>query len=210
FDSGSLNRNLRELAALASVDYVPPFRGRAIHLSDPAPRFDELEIDFDSLERQKAAEYERLEAMMRFARTRHCRQQEILKPFGEDDGEACGHCANCQSPATAAAPVGDRAATPPVLEAVRMVLSGVARATRNDRAFGKQLLAQMLCGSTAKGVVRNRLDKLSTFGLLGHLKQPEVLEFLDALLVSGLLEQTEFEPFRPVVQLTARGAAVMK
>ena len=67
----------------------------------------------------------------------------------------------------------------------------------------------MLCGSSAKPVVRNRLDKLSTFGLLAHLKQPEVVQLIDALLICGLLEQTEIEPFRPVLRLTARGSEVM-
>ena len=88
---------------------------------------------------------------------------------------------------------------------MRMVLSGVARVSRGAAGCGKQLLAQMLCGSNDKPVMRNRLDKLSTFGLLGHLKQPEVVQLIDALLIRGLLEQTEIEPFRPVVQLTARG-----
>ena len=74
---------------------------------------------------------------------------------------------------------------------------------------GKQLLAQMLCGSNAKPVTRNRLDKLSTFGLLSHLKQPEVVQLIDALLIRGLLEQTEIEPFRPVLRLTDAGADVM-
>jgi hypothetical protein len=67
----------------------------------------------------------------------------------------------------------------------------------------------MLCGSNAKPVTRNRLDKLSTFGLLAHLKQPEVVQLIDALLIRGLLEQVELEPFRPVLRLTDLGAEVM-
>jgi ATP-dependent DNA helicase RecQ len=208
-DSPSIARNLRELSSLAAFDYVPPFRGRAIHVCERGRRFGDLKIDFETLERHKAAEYERIECVLRFARNLSCRQQEILKYFGEAGATACGHCDNCQAQA-----VGGRWGTPqsaskPVLEAVRIVLSGVARVQRTRRACGKQLLAQMLCGSTAKGVVRNRLDKLSTFGLLGHLKQPEVAQLMDALLISGLLEQTEIEPFRPVVQLTDRGTDVM-
>ena len=96
-----------------------------------------------------------------------------------------------------------------MLETVRMILSGVARISQRRAGCGKQLLAQMLTGSNAKGVVRNRLDKLSTFGLLAHLKQQEVVQLIDALLLCGLIEQTEIEPFRPVVQLTERGVVVM-
>jgi len=209
FNSGDLSRHLRELSSLASFDYVPPFRGRAVHLREIGRPFDDLEIDFETLDRRKAAEYDRIENILRFARSHRCRQAEILTYFGEPQPAACGHCDNCQ------ATVGDgprgrqQSIAGPVLDAVRIVLSGVARVGQRRAGCGKQLLAQMLCGSTAQGVVRNRLDKLSTFGLLSHLKQPEVVLLIEALLISGLLEQNEIEPFRPVVQLTARGAEVM-
>ena len=206
FDSTALSRNLRELAALAAVDYVPPFRGRAIHLREHGRPFEDLEIDFETLERHKAAEYERIENILRFARNYRCRQQEILHYFGETETQPCGHCDNCQAEARGGRWGTGRPATEPEREAVRIVLSGVARAGRHGNGYGKQLLAQMLCGSNAKSVLRCRLDKLSTFGLLGHLKQPEVVQLIESMLICGLLEQTEIEPFRPVVQLTARRA----
>ena len=61
----------------------------------------------------------------------------------------------------------------PLMDAVRIVLSGVARVSQRRVGCGKQLLAQMLCGSNDKAVQRNRLDKLSTFGLAGPLHRPK-------------------------------------
>ncbi len=209
FDSTSLSRNLRELAALEAVDYVPPFRGRAIHMRRRDRSFDELQIDFETLERHKAAEYERFEQVVRFARSSQCRQQQIVSYFGQTESGQCGHCDNCHGGAGGGRQAPPRAMTGPVLAAVRIVLSGVARVSRVRRSCGKQLLAQMLCGSASKPVTRNRLDKLSTFGRLDKLTQTEVVQLIDALLVCGLLEQTEIEPFRPVLQLTDRGTQVM-
>lgn len=40
--------------------------------------------------------------------------------------------------------------------------------------FGKQLLGKMLGGSQAKEITKLRLDRLSTFGMLGKLLQPEL------------------------------------
>ncbi len=207
FDSSALSRNLRELSALSAVDYVPPFRGRAIHLREVGRRFEDLEIDFELLDRRKSAEYERLERVIRFGKTFGCRQQEILKYFGEADPAPCDHCDNCQSqtPSNTGSET-TRVAVGRVLDAVRIVLSGVARARRG---CGKQLLSQMLCGSKSKKVERNRLDKLSTFGLLSYLTQPEVVKLIEAAVRSRLLEENEIEPFRPVLQLTARGTEVM-
>ena len=92
------------------------------------------------------------------------------------------------------------------LEIVRIVLSGVARAKGR---CGKQLLAQMLCGSTSEKVTRNRLNRLSTFGLLGHWKQTDAVELIDALVAARYLEQVDVDRFRPVLQLTPRGQEVM-
>jgi ATP-dependent DNA helicase RecQ len=205
-----LGRHLRELTSLAAFDYVPPFRGRAIHVRDRTRRFDDLKIDFEALEQRKNSEYEKLERVLRFARHRGCREQEILNYFGQHDSHACGRCDNCTRSGPTSRPGAASAPTSAALvDVVRMVLSGVARVSRSRSGCGKQLLAQMLCGSAAKGVTRNRLDKLSTFGLLAHARQTDVAQLIDALLVCGLLEQNELEPFRPVLALTDRGSEIM-
>ena len=90
-----------------------------------------------------------------------------------------------------------------------MVLSGVAR-TEARFPCGKNVIAQMLCGSGNAKMSKLRLDKLSTFGLLKHLRQTEVALLIDVLIAHRCLEQVEPEPFRPVVQLTEFGREVMK
>jgi len=206
-DAATFSRTLRELTTLESVDYIPPFRGRAIHMRERSIPFEELEIDFEAIERRKAAEYERLNIMIRFAQTRACRQQEILHYFGEPEPTGCGHCDNCSRKSGPEPAVrmtgGDHAG---LLEAVRIVLSGAARARGR---CGKQLLAQMLCGSTSEKVTRNRLDKLSTYGLLAHLKQTEVVELIDAAVAGDLLESSEVDRFRPVLNITPSGTEIM-
>jgi ATP-dependent DNA helicase RecQ len=147
--------------------------------------------------------------VLRFARDHRCRQHQILRYLGQADAAACGHCDNCLPSAGNTRWGTPRELSGGALEAVRIVLSGVARVSQRRVGCGKQLLAKMLCGSTDKAVERNRMQKLSTFGLLKHLKQAEVLQLIDALLLCGLLEQNEIERFRPVLQLTTRGADVM-
>ena len=209
-DQVSLARFLRELAALDPFTYVPPFRGRAIRMIRRDLAFDQLEIDFDTLERRKQREYEKLERVIRFALSPGCRQQEILCYFGDPKPSACGHCDNCKS--LAARP--RQAATLPaindnVVTAVRIVLSGVARASKRF-SCGKNLIAQMLCGSNSSRMEKLRLNRLSTFGLLKHLQQTEVVTLIDGLVAAGLLRQVDFDPHRPVVELTPAGGDVMR
>jgi ATP-dependent DNA helicase RecQ len=207
-DAGSVTRALAQLRALDAFDYVPPFRGRAIHLLRPDTPLDELDIDFEKMETRKAAEYEKLQAVCRFAESRLCRQQEILHYFGETDHGACGNCDNCEQPESERArfyPLDDL--EDPVVETVRKVLSGVARARGR---FGRNMVAQMLTGSKAESMARLRLDQLSTYGLLANLSQSDVVAILDALLTVGCVGQTSVEPGRPLVQITPEGETVMK
>ncbi|MGA2032685.1 MAG: RQC domain-containing protein [Thermoguttaceae bacterium] len=90
-----------------------------------------------------------------------------------------------------------------------MVLSGVAR-TQARFPCGKNVIAQMLCGSTSAKMAKLKLDRLSTFGLLRHLKQTDVVLLIDVLIAAGCLEQVDLDRFRPVVRLTDLGNDVMR
>jgi len=226
-DQGAIVRALGELNRLESFTYVPPFRGRAIRMIRRDLPFEQLEIDFEAQERRKALEQEKLDRVIRFALSGACRQREILRYFGESNASACGHCDNCRqhiSPlpsgdgpvarASANAAQGpgvraaDASADDKIVETIRIILSGVARVGIKFPC-GKNLIAKMLCGSNDAKVVKLRLNQLSTFGLLKHLSQADVLLLIDALLALGCLEQTDLERFRPVIRMTDLGVEVM-
>lgn len=88
-----------------------------------------------------------------------------------------------------------------------IVLSGVARM---HGRFGKNLVAQMLCGSKNKKLQQWKLHRLSTYGLLDSLSQSQVTAVIDAAVSCGLIEQKEVDERRPTVQLSELGKRVMK
>jgi ATP-dependent DNA helicase RecQ len=221
-DPVAVSRALHELCRLEAFTYVPPFRGRAIRMIERDRPFDTLEIDFAGLHRRKELEYEKLNRVVRFAMGGGCRQREILRYFGEENAELCGHCDNCRRYDVARTPTSvhvdlaanhldaasEAAVDEDVLKTVRIVLSGVAR-TQARFSCGKNLIAQMLCGSGSSKVSKLHLDKLSTFGLLKHLAQTEVVMLIDALVAMECLQQVDVDRFRPVVELTELGHQVM-
>ena len=210
-DQAAVTAALRELNALEVFTYVPPFRGRAIRMLRRDARFDELQIDFEAHERLKAVEYDKLNRVIRFALSRSCRQQEILRYFGDPRESPCAHCDNCRRDGRqGASPAVPPEANDNVLTAVRIALSGIARTSQSHRRCGKNLIAQMLCGSDSAKVKKLGLDRLSTFGLLAHLGQSDVAALIDALVAAGLAQQVEIGPRRPVVELTSQGSEVMK
>ncbi|MCP4887361.1 MAG: RecQ family ATP-dependent DNA helicase [Planctomycetaceae bacterium] len=213
-DRNQLSRTLRELKRLRSFDFVPPFRGRAVHFLQRDLTFDELEIDFEELEKRKAAEFEKLESVIGFARSQMCRQLVILRYFGETTSQRCGSCDRCR-PQDAALKSGTQIAVAgapdnvnqsDLVRGVRVVLSGV---TRMHGRFGKQLVAQMLCGSKSKKLQQWKLHRLSTYGLLSAMKQTAVADVIDCLAQAGLVEQKEVDQRRPTVQMTESGRRVM-
>ncbi len=214
-DRSQLTRTLRELSKLRTFDYVPPFRGRGVHFTQRDVPFDKLDIDFEELDRRKAAEHEKLESVINFARTSGCRQRVILDYFGDPNAADCGKCDRCKPEGAVAIKKGDQVSLTGELKGVdpsalrcgvRVVLSGV---TRMHGRFGKNLVAQMLCGSKSKKLQQWKLHRLSTYGMLSALRQTEVVSIIDALAAAGLLEQREVDDRRPTIQINEIGKRVM-
>ncbi|MDY0166267.1 MAG: RecQ family ATP-dependent DNA helicase [Thermoguttaceae bacterium] len=218
-DQTSVAHALRELGSLLPFTYIPPFRGRAIRMLRRDAPLDALTIDFDTLEQRKAAEYEKLRKVIYYALGNECRQRSILQYFGDSRSGPCGHCDNCRA-AGAAAPArpASKAEAGPaddkLFETARMVLSGVARIERATRnSCGKTLTAQMLTGSQSQRIKKLGLDRLSTYGLLAHLKSGDVADMIEGLVALGCVKQEGIDgttQFRPVVRLTPLGGEVMR
>jgi ATP-dependent DNA helicase RecQ len=202
----SVNRAIRQLIKLPMVDYIPPFRGRAIHVVDRKKRFAELEIDFAELARRQKAEYDKLQSVIRFATTRRCRQLEILEYFGDPDRHLCGNCDNCCKLPQSKIGTAANSDSDACMYAAQVALSGTAR---THGRIGKTLIAQMLTGSASKKVKQLALDRLSTFGLLKCLRQTDVVALMEFLIQQGFIIQMETTKFRPVTSISQTGRQLM-
>ncbi len=207
----AVQRNLRELNRLDCFDYVPAFRGRAIHVLKRVP-FQKLQIDFVELERRKQEEYRRLANVIGFATSNRCRQREILEYFGDEEKADCGHCDNCGDgnalialPGTASSlsVKGNEGAA----YAIQVTLSGIAR---TQGRVGQSLIGQMLCGSEAKKLKQLGLHRLSTHGLLKELGHSDASDLIGYLIDGGFASKEETQRFRPVVAITIRGQACLR
>lgn len=224
----SVTRALKELGKLKALDYIPPFRGRAIHLCEPQKTFDQLGIDFQELDRRKNVELAKLESVISYTTSRRCRQVEILEYFGDPHKKACGLCDNCGGlrPVEATAAIEHKQGQPASAtsssskasenddhflaahsEMARRVLSGVAR---GKGRYGKTLIAKMLVGSKAADLTRSGLNRLSTFGVLKAFVATEIVEVIEAMMVLGLLRQVTETKFRPLLQTTDAGERLMR
>ena len=133
-DRPALGRALKSLAAELPIDYVPPFRGNAIRVIDRTRKPRDLKIDFATLEKRKQHEYDKLERMIQYCRSRQCRRSYILDYFGERDAgrstAAAATTAGRHTESRSAAPVVLRRSTP---RAAARSSSRSSRASRGPR-----------------------------------------------------------------------------
>src|SRR5437764_557058 len=157
---------------------VPGRRVRGTRLLQPEVRGTQLKLDAAKLREKERRDRAKLKLMVDFAYARTCRQQAILRYFGEEDPTRCGNCDIClETAGPARAPGADEALI------VRKALSGVARMSGRgnegwEPRFGRGRIVQTLVGSRSREIIQARLDQLSTYGLL----QSEGVAYLNQLL----------------------------
>ncbi|HWB55274.1 MAG TPA: HRDC domain-containing protein, partial [Tepidisphaeraceae bacterium] len=143
--------------------------------------------------------------------THQCRRQMILNYFGEErtvEDCACDVCRRSQATSATSQKRGEVISDEVVL-VVRQMLSAIARL--NGR-FGLSTVADVLAGNDNERLRRWDLQNLSVYGLLKARSGKQVIAMLHRLMEAGLARQRDPDgiKFRPVVEITAAGVAVMK
>lgn len=202
------------LGILARAGYIERFdvpnrRMRGTRLLKPEVLTSQLSLDEEAIVEKDRRDREKLKSIVELCYNQSCRQQWILAYFGEGNSRACGSCDRCRESPTA----GRRTPTDEELRMVRMILSGVARMSSRTETgwnarFGRNRMVQMLVGSKAQEILSNRLDQLSTYGILSSAGADYVTALMRAMLDAGLL-QTVVGDY-PLVTLTPSGEQVMK
>jgi len=147
-----------------------------------------------SAERLKS-ELSKLQQMIDYCHTEGCLVRKIIEYFDETLHEGCGKCGNCT----------DEREESDVTVDAQKVLSCVKRLNEN---FGKVMIANVLTGSLSQKVLKLRLDKLPTYGIMKDKSAKEVGLFIEFLVSQNYLAvaQGEF----PTIKLTPKGISVLK
>lgn len=138
-----------------------------------------------------------LNQMSRLVVGARCRHKAIVEYFGQAyDAPECGACDFC---------LGELASVPDAHDTARKILSCVARC---EQRFGALHIADVLLGSNSERITRYNHDKLSTYGLLSHLKKDQIVSYINQLVDSGDLERADGE--YPTIRLSPTSIEVLK
>ena len=188
---------------------LPGSRIRGTRLLRPDLLPGDLALDTEALAEKKRRDEVKLKKVIQWAYAKTCREEWILRYFGELKTEPCGRCDACRLAEISP----KRALNEYEIVIVQKALSGIARMShrRGKRQwiarFGRDRIIKCLLGSRAKPVVQAGLDKLPTWGILNTHSQGFVSELFDAMNQQGLFEITAGD--YPLVQLTEFGSKVM-
>jgi ATP-dependent DNA helicase RecQ len=190
---------------------IPGKRIRGTRLLQPNVLTRDLEIDVDALREKDRRDRSKLKAMIELCYDdKDCRQEQILRYFGETESTPCGTCDVCKAEGVQP----PREGTPEEVTMLRQALSGIARMSTKhadgtwEGRFGKGRIIQMLVGSKSKEIVDAGHDQLTTYGLLKNVGTQALHPLFAELEKLGLIETSSGE--YPKVTLTSRGAEVMK
>ncbi|MFE4707405.1 DNA helicase RecQ [Peribacillus simplex] len=142
----------------------------------------------------QSQELKKLNRMKDYCFTEGCLQAFILRYFGEENPEDCGHCENCT----------DKRDSVEVTTQAQMVLSCMLRM---GERFGKTMISQVLTGSRNKKIEEFGFQKLSTYGIINDQSAKDVGDFIDFLTAKQYIEMTGGQ--FPVLKVTNAGREVL-
>ena len=201
------------LSILARGRFIERFdvqgkRMRGTRLLQPDLMAGDLALDEDAMEKKDSRDREKLKSMVEMCYARTCRQQWILEYFGEPDAKTCGNCDICRDRSA-----GDyRKPTTEEGLMVKKALAGVARMSHRggsgwEGKFGKGRIVQMLSGSKSQEILNNRLDQLTTYGILADKSTGYLNGLFRSMAEEGLVI-TQTGDY-PLMTLSEKGERVM-
>jgi ATP-dependent DNA helicase RecQ len=199
---------LRRLQLIDRFD-IPGSRIRGSRILSANLHPEQLKLNESSLQEKRRRDEQKLKQLIQWVYAPSCRQQWILRYFGERNSKPCGRCDVCRSNTDhPPRPLGENE-----LLILKKALSGVARmsnrvATHQWTArFGRDRIIKCLIGSKHRSILDAGLDQLTTWGALQDQSNTFLSALFDEMARQGMVTTTEGE--YPLVQLTEFGSRVM-
>ncbi len=155
---------------------------------------DESELDDKTAEVVYKKDLERLKYMTFYCTTAECLREYILKYFGEKLTDGCDNCSFCC----------DSGEKKDITIESQKILSCIYRAKQK---YGKSTIANVLKGSKNDKLLRQGLDKISTYAIMSDYNIKAITTMIDKLIYMGYIDVTEGD--YPMLVLNQKANAVL-
>jgi ATP-dependent DNA helicase RecQ len=132
----------------------------------------------EASEAHKAAQRQKLDALIGLSEMAGCRRQALLAYFGETRTEPCGNCDNCLNP-------------PATIDATEMARKALSAVYRTGQRFGVGYVTDVLTAKDGERISRNGHDRLSVWGVGKDVGAAEWRLLFRQLVAAGHLNTDE-------------------
>lgn len=137
----------------------------------------QLQILFRDREKM---ELKRIDKVMEFVYHSGCLTRHLLKYFGEDLSQDCGHCIGCDSGRSKKLNVKKYTTSTKLNHSIIKEIRSVAISLKSHNLSTAQI-ARFLCGQSSPQLVNLKLTKHLRFGILSHIQFKDILEEIELL-----------------------------
>ncbi len=188
---------------------IPGERMRGTRVLRPEIEASALDLDWEGMREKERRDREKLRTLVNYCYSTNCRQRDILIYFGEPQPALCESCDVCSERGGQVREGSDEERL-----ILCKALSGLARMSQRTAGgwkgrYGRGRIIQMLLGSRSQEVLNNRLDTLSTYGILRGMGEAYLFALFEELKRAGCVEVERVGDY-PLLKLTERGERVMR
>ena len=140
-------------------------------------------------------EEERLKHMVFYCTTSDCLRGYMLRYFGDDYRDSCGKCSNCLT----------EFETADVTVEAQKILSCIIK---TGQFYGIKMITDVLRGVSSDKIIRARLDKQSTFGIMKDARSAEIKYIIEKLEEQGYIISVNAK--RPALRVTEMSYPVLR
>lgn len=132
-------------------------------------------LDAKDLETFNRIQHDKLDRLLDFCLTGHCRRRVLLQYFNEKLTEDCNNCDSCLNPKTK-------------IEGLVIAQKIMSAIGRTGQRFGTNYISDILIGSEDAKIIRNGHDKIPTYGIGKSRTKKEWNSYINQLAGIGMIE----------------------
>ena len=159
------------------------------------PSDDGTELDPKTIKALKEKELELLKKMTFFCFTKYCLRQNLLNYFGEKSDAFCGNCSNCKAISKEVDITVD----------AQKIISCILR---TDQTYGTTMIVNILRGSRNQKILEQKLDQVSTYGLMADQSVQEITNRIEHLIAQGYIDSLNNQ--YAVLKVKGKSLALLK
>jgi ATP-dependent DNA helicase RecQ len=143
----------------------------------------------------RSIQHDKLDRLLEFCQTGHCRRRVLLQYFRENMVTDCGNCDRCTNP-------------PAKIDGTELAQKIMSAIYRTDQRYGVGYIVDLLLGVSNDRMVKNGHVDLPTFGIGNNLEKQEWMSYVNQLIDLGLID-IKYDGFIKTLGLNDKSQTVL-